>query len=76
MLPVSIKTQLQDINQVRIVPRKGYYVVEVIYEKEVKQASVNPAFYAGIDIGLIQSGASRDHRPDHRRVLHLKRQFP
>ena len=42
----------KDIDQVRIVPRKGFYVIEVVYEKAVKQALVNPAYYAGIDIGM------------------------
>jgi putative transposase len=42
----------QDIAQVRIVPRSGYYVVEVIYEREVEPAPVNPALMASIDIGV------------------------
>jgi putative transposase len=37
---------------VRIVPRKGYYVVEVVYEREPILAAVDPSLYAGIDIGL------------------------
>src|SRR5215472_4535275 len=47
MLPIEIHTRHKDINQVRIVPKKGYYVVEVIYEQEPIQAPVNPAYYAG-----------------------------
>jgi hypothetical protein len=35
-----------------MVPRKGSYVVEVVYEREPVLAAVNPALYAGIDIGL------------------------
>jgi IS605 OrfB family transposase len=52
-LPIEVKTRQAPttINQVRIVPHKGFYVVEIIYEQAVKQASVNPAYYAGIDIG-------------------------
>ena len=30
MLPISVKTKQKDIDQVRIVPRNDYYVVEVI----------------------------------------------
>jgi putative transposase len=53
-LPLQVQTQ-QDpstIHQVRIVPRKGFYVVEVVYEQAIKQAPVNPVWYAGIDIGI------------------------
>ena len=59
MLPIEVTTQ-QDpktIQQVRIVPRKGYYVVEVIYNKEPIQATVNPSFCAAIDIGVTNLAA-------------------
>ena len=46
------KRSRKDVDQVRIVPRKGYYVVEVVYEKAAKQAEVNPSYYVGIDIGM------------------------
>jgi putative transposase len=52
MLEISVKTKQKNVDQVRIVPRKGFYVVEVVYEQEIKQAEVNPAYYAGIDIGM------------------------
>src|SRR6266566_3623207 len=39
-LPINVKTQQKDITQVRIVPKKGFYVVEVVYNKEPKQAPV------------------------------------
>jgi len=37
---------------VRIIPRSGFYVVEVIYERDPLQTAVNPALHAGVDIGL------------------------
>jgi putative transposase len=40
------------IKQARIIPRSGFYVVEVVYEQEPKQAAVDPLLVAGIDIGL------------------------
>ena len=46
MLPISVQTKQKDIDQVRIVPRKGFYVIEVVYGKDPKQALVNPAWYA------------------------------
>jgi putative transposase len=51
-LPVMIETQHQNVNQVRIVPRAGYYVVEVVYERAETQADVDTTLYAGIDIGI------------------------
>jgi hypothetical protein len=40
-LSIEVRTRQKQINQVRIVPKKGFYVVEVIYEKEEKQAELN-----------------------------------
>src|SRR6266568_3039954 len=63
MLPITVKTQQKDIDQVRIIPRKGFYVVEVVYEQAVKQAPVNPAYYAGIDIGVNNLVALASNKP-------------
>ena len=52
MLPIEITTRQREINQVRIVPRKSFYVVEVVYEHEQPESAVDPALYAGIDIGI------------------------
>nr|WP_274532114.1 transposase [Ktedonobacter racemifer] len=52
-----------------MVPRNGFYVVEVVYKKEVKQADVNPAYYAGIDIGINNLGALTSNKPGFRPVL-------
>ena len=54
MLGITMKTRQrrQSIQQVRITPRKGFYVVEVIYERTPVQASVNPMLHAGVDVGL------------------------
>jgi transposase len=63
-LPIEVKTQ-QDpttINQVRIVPRNGYYVVEVIYEKAPIQANVDPSFCVGIDLGITNLAAIASNR--------------
>ncbi len=52
-LSIEVQTRhAAHVEQVRIIPRKGYYVVEVIYEKAVTQAPVNAAYYAGIDLGV------------------------
>src|SRR5215469_9258588 len=63
MLPIEVQTKQKDVDQVRIVPRKGFYVVEVVYGKEIKQAPVNPAYYAGIDIGMTNLVALTSNKP-------------
>src|SRR5258708_7272534 len=69
MLPIEVQTKHKDIDQVRIVPRKGFYVVEVVYEQEVKQAEVNPAYYAGIDIGMNNLVALTSNKPHFTSIL-------
>jgi putative transposase len=51
-LSIVIETKQQNVDQVRIIPRQGYYVVEVIYEQTETQADVDPSLYAGVDIGI------------------------
>jgi IS605 OrfB family transposase len=65
MLPITVKTK-QDprtISQVRIVPRKGFYVVEVVYEQDPVQAPVNPAWYAGLDLGITNLATVASNKP-------------
>ena len=69
MLAIEVQTKHKDVDQVRIVPRKGFYVVEVIYEKAAKQAPVNPAYYAGIDIGMNNLVALTSNKPGFRSVV-------
>lgn len=51
-LGITIETKQSDVQQARIIPRKGYYVVEVVYERKEGQANVDPALIAAIDIGV------------------------
>ena len=51
-LSIVIETKQQNVDQVRIIPRQGYYVVEVIYEQTETQADVDPSLYAGVDLGI------------------------
>ncbi len=62
MLPISVKTKQKDIDQVRIVPRNGYYVVEVVYTKEPVPANVDPSFCVGIDLGVTNLAAIASNR--------------
>lgn len=50
-LNLVIPTKQENVNAVRIVPRKGFFVIEVIYEKEVKKVNTLKR-YAGIDLGV------------------------
>ena len=47
----KIKTSFKNIHQVRIIPENGYFVLEIIYNKEEKE-HVDTGSYVGIDIGL------------------------
>jgi putative transposase len=58
-LPIGIETKVEwdAIDQVRIVPRGSYYVVEVVYQKAEKQAQVDPQVVAALDLGVNQLAA-------------------
>src|SRR5260221_338917 len=62
MLPISVKTRQKAIDQVRIVPKQGYYVVEVVYERAPVQAKVDPSFCVGIDLGVTNLAAIASNR--------------
>jgi putative transposase len=64
MLPIEVKTQQdpRQIDQVRIIPRNGHYVVEVIYSKAPVQAQVDPAFCVAIDLGVTNLAAITANR--------------
>jgi putative transposase len=64
MLPIEVKTQQdpKQIDQVRIIPRNGHYVVEVIYSKRPVQAHVDPSFCVAIDLGVTNVAAITSNR--------------
>src|SRR5579885_810306 len=68
-LGIEIPTAQQVVKQARIVPRIGFYVVEVVYEQAVKPAEVNPAYYAGIDIGMNVLAALTSNKPNFQSVI-------
>ena len=63
MLDIAVKTKQTNIQQVRIVPRIGFYVVEVIYERAIVPAVVDPALRAGVDIGIDNLAAIASDKP-------------
>jgi len=62
-LDIHIKTKQKEVNQVRIVPRKTHYVVEVVYTQKETQAVVNKDYIAGVDIGLNNLAAVASNKP-------------
>jgi putative transposase len=62
MLPIEVQTKHTAIHQVRIVPRNGHYVVEVIYSKKPVQAQVDPSFCVAIDLGVTNLAAITANR--------------
>ena len=51
-LEVFIRTQQKVVKQVRIVPRRDHYVVEVVYEREPEEHHLDEDLIAGIDLGI------------------------
>jgi putative transposase len=51
-LGIQVPTRQTRVAQVRVVPRAGFYVVEVVYERDLAPAAVNPALFASVDVGV------------------------
>jgi putative transposase len=62
-LDITIETQQKSFDQVRIVPRKTHYVVEVVYTAPIEQADVDPHLFASLDIGLDNLAALTSNQP-------------
>src|SRR5262245_21657745 len=50
-LGINVRSQQTSVKQVRLLPRRGYYVVAVVCEREPTSAAVDPARCAGLDRG-------------------------
>ena len=50
--PIEFKSGLTQVNEVRIVPKSGCYVVEIVYTQEALEESLSDEV-AGIDLGLV-----------------------
>ena len=68
-LDIRIQTRQTCIAQVRIVPKGQFYVVEVVYEKDVEPAAVDPTLVVGIDVGLNNLAAITSNKPGFVPVL-------
>lgn len=47
-----LKTKVDNIKQVRIVPQQSCFIIEVIYEKDCKELELNKNLYLSIDLGV------------------------
>jgi len=47
-----LKTKVDNVQQVRIIPQATCYTIEVIYNKEVRYANLKPNTYLSIDCGV------------------------
>lgn len=68
-LGITVPTRQHNVKQVRIIPRHGHYVVEVVYERQEQAAQVNPDLVAGIDIGLNNLATLTSNKPGFRPLL-------
>jgi putative transposase len=51
-LGIEVRTEKENVKQVRIVPRQGHYVVEVVYEREPETNDLDSSLIAGVDFGV------------------------
>jgi putative transposase len=62
-LAIRVETRQTAIDQVRIVPHATHYTVEIIYERPVTPAAVDPARAASVDIGVNNLAAVASNQP-------------
>src|SRR5262245_37170289 len=62
-LAIRVETRQTAVDQVRIVPHASHYTVEVIYERPVTPADMDPTRIAAIDIGLNNLAAVTSNQP-------------
>ncbi len=69
-LEITVQTEQRNINEIRIVPRNGHYVVEVVYTVEVEpNPDLDNNLVAGIDIGLNNLAALTSNKPGFHPIL-------
>jgi putative transposase len=69
-LPVTVQTKQHDVEQGRIVPRKGFYCVQVVYSVEPQpRPDLDPNLVAGVDVGVNVLAAVPSNKPGFEPVL-------
>lgn len=66
---IEVSTSVSNVREVRVIPKSGQYVVEVVYEKEPEPKELNQSWVAGIDIGLDNLAALTSNKPGFKPVL-------
>ena len=65
-IPRYKNKKFQNYQQIRILPKKQFYEIEIIYEETVKEPQLNSSSYLSIDFGLnnlITAVENRNSRP-------------
>lgn len=68
MSDIKIPTKVDNLIEVRLVPRPTCYIVEIVYEKQEEEKSINQ-YVAGIDLGLTNLAALTSNQPGFAPVL-------
>lgn len=68
MSDIKIPTKVDNVIEVRLVPRPTCYVVEIVYEKE-EQEQCTSNYVAGIDLGLTNLVALTSNQPGFKPLL-------
>lgn len=69
-LNIPIYTRQSSIDQIRIVPRKNHYIIEIVYTVAIQpDPTLNNQFVAGIDIGVNNLAALSSNKPGFRPLL-------
>jgi len=68
-LSFIVKSKQSDVDQVRIVPKKTHYVIEVVYSTEPKPADLDYTQVAGIDLGLNNLATIASNKPGFQPVV-------
>ncbi len=53
----------ETVCEVRMVPKGDHYIIEVVYQREAKQANVDPALFVAIDLGVSVLAALTSNKP-------------
>src|SRR5690348_1983742 len=60
---VQTKQTRKTVKQVRLVPRSDHYILEVVYQREVTPALVDPEFFVAADLGVNVLAALVSNKP-------------
>jgi putative transposase len=60
---VATKQTFEAIDQVRIVPHATHYTVEVIYDRAITPAEVDPQWVVGVDVGVNNLAVITSNQP-------------